>query len=576
MKQLYSGLLLVMLGGLLHACTSPSSPSTTGTVRIRWARDPENLDPFVVGNPSAYEVANLTHCSLLMGRESVHDFVPWLAEDFPTVDRSNDSLLLISYRIRPEATWDNGAPVLAQDVALTLKTMYCAGLPTEGAQAMVGFIRDIRLDAADARRFTLVCAGKSPEHIRSSGDFSVLPEYILDPKGSLRRTSLATVRLQPRLPAMQALSQRYLALQVARYPARLPGCGPYRLTAWQNGRYLTLTRKKRWWADGLTAVPPQLQAYPATLTYQIIPDAATATLALRRGEVDVYSLMPPAEFARLQQSETDRQRLNFYTADSYEFLAASFNVQRPLFRDAITRRALSLLFDVPALIKATQQNEALPSAGLISPLMHPYYNDSLPLPAFNPAQATKLLQQAGWQRQATGRWVRASAGGTKQTLRFGVSYRAGEPTFETVALQFQAAAEALGIEVELRPTEQSVLSNQLRAGTTDMSIRNLAGNPFSYDFTPVLHSQWVGVTNTTRYASPVTDRLIEQITSTEDTALKTRLLRKFQRIMAAEVPFRVLYFLRYRVAASKRLQVPVTGIKPGYEAARIRPAASSR
>ncbi|WP_170172478.1 ABC transporter substrate-binding protein [Hymenobacter rigui] len=558
--------------GLLYACTAPTTRSPEGTVRIRWARDPENLDPLIVSNASAYEVANLTHCSLLMGREEAHDFVPWLAESFPTVKHLGDTLLQVTYRIRPEATWDNGTPVLARDVALTLKIMNCTGLPTEMAQAMFGFIRDIRLDSADARRFTLVCAGQSPEHIRSSGDFSVLPEYILDPQGQLRTVSLADMRRQPTLAAAQALARRYQRLQLARHPENLPGCGPYRLSAWQSGRYLTLRRKKSWWADVYPAPPYQLQAYPATLIYQVIPDAATATLALRRGEIDVYGLMPAAEFTRLQQSADDRQRLAFYTADAYEFLTASFNVRQPVLRDAATRRALGFLFDVPALIKATQQGAATPSAGLISPRMKEYYNDSLALPAFRPAQTVAMLRQAGWQRQPTGRWQRTSVQGTPQILRFGVSYRAGEPSFETAALQFRAAAEAIGIEVELRPTEQAVLSRQLQAGETDMCIRNYSGNPFSYDFTALLHSRGIGASNTTQFSSPLTDHLIEQITTTEDTRKKRLLLRKFQRVMAQEMPFMVLYFLKYRVAASRAIGVvPVSGLKPGYEAARISP-----
>ncbi|RSK35351.1 ABC transporter substrate-binding protein [Hymenobacter metallilatus] len=572
MKHLSLRFFFLVWVGMVSSCTTPATYSAPGTVRIRWARDPENLDPLVVSNTSAYEVINLTHCSLLMGREEAHDFVPWLAEAFPSVERLSDSLLLVSYRIRPEATWDNGAPVLAQDVALTLKVMNCPGLPTEMDQAMFGFIRDIRLDTADSRRFTLVCAGQSPEHIRSSGDFSILPEYILDPGRQLRTVSLTAMRQQPVQAAVQALARRYQRLRLARHPENLPGCGPYRLSAWQSGRYLTLHRKPKWWADVLSAPPAQLQAYPTTLTYQVIPDAATATLALRRNEVDIYGLMPAAEFTRLQQSAEDRKRLAFYTADSYEFLTAGFNVRRPVFQDAATRKALCFLFDVPALIKATQQGAAIPSAGLISPRVADYYNDSLPLPVFSPTQTVGLLRQAGWQRQADGRWQRKVAKGAPQVLRFGVSYRAGEPAFETAALQFRAAAAAIGIEAELRPTEQAVLSRQLQAGETDMCIRNYSGNPFSYDFTALLHSRGIGASNTMQFSSAVTDRLIEQITSTEDKQKKKLLLRKFQRVMAQEVPFSVLYFQKYRVGASRAVgRVPVSGLKPGYEAARIRP-----
>lgn len=576
MKQIYPGLFVLLLVSVLASCSTPDSqhiPSTA--VRIRWAQDPDNLDPLIVSNSSAFEVANLTFCSLLKGSEPDHDFVPWLAESFPKAQRVNDSLLLVSYRLRPEATWDNGSPVLARDVAFTLKVMNCPGLPIEMDQAMFGFIRDIRLDSTDVRRFTLVCVGQSPDHVRSSGDFSILPEYVLDPKGELRSVSLPTLRQnRPAAPVVTNFARRYQALQLQNHPERLPGCGPYRVSGWQKGRYLTLSRKPHWWADTLPAPPLVLQAFPEKLTYQIIPDAATATLALRRGEIDLYSLMPAAEFIRLQQSNADQQRLRFYTTDSYEFLAAGFDVRKSVLRDALTRQALSQLFDVPGLIKATQQGGGVPGVGLISPRIKAYYHDSLPALNFSPAAAVALLRQAGWQRQGTGPWTRLNAQGQPERLQLGLSYRAGEPAYETAARQFSAAARGVGIPVDLRPTEQSVLSRQLRAGETDMAIRTFSGNPFSYDFTPILHSRGIGASNTTGFSLPTSDQLIEQIAATDDPAKKARLLRKFQVLLYQQRPFTVLYFLRYRVAAARRLTVPVTGLKPGYEAARIRAAVS--
>ncbi|WP_182888532.1 ABC transporter substrate-binding protein [Hymenobacter rubripertinctus] len=509
---------------------------------------------------------------MLKASEADNDFVPWLAEAMPIVQWADDSLLLVSYRLRPEATWDNGSPVLARDVAFTLKVMNCPGLPTEMDQAMFGFIRDIRLDPTDARRFTLVCVGQSPDHVRSSGDFSILPEYVLDPEGQLRSIALPALRQTSRpVPAVVvAFARRYQALELNKHPERLPGCGPYRISDWQKGRYLTLARKTRWWADTLSSPPPVLQAFPDQLTYQIIPDAATATLALRRGEIDLYSLMPAAEFVRLQQSAADQQRLRFSATDSYEFLAASFDVRKSILRDALTRRALSQLFDVAALVQATQQGAAVPSVGLISPRVKAYYHDSLPLLRFDPTTAVSLLQQAGWQRRGAGPWTRPNAQGQPEQLRLDLSYRTGEPAYETAARQFSAAARAVGVAVNLRPTEQSVLSRQLRAGATDMSIRTFSGNPFSYDFTPLLHSRGIGASNNTGFSLPASDELIDRIATTDDPARKARLLRQFQLLLHQERPFTVLYFLRYRLAAAARLRVPVTGLKPGYEAARIR------
>lgn len=537
-------------------------------MRIRWARDPENLDPLIVKTSGSLEINNLLHCSLLRADEQKGDFTPWLAEALPGVTRIGDSLMLVSYRIRPEATWDNGAPVLARDVAFTLKTMHCAGLPTEMAQARFGFVLDLRPDSTDPRRFSLLCRGQSIDFVRSSGDFSILPEYVLDPQATLR--GLAVADMGKNLPVVQQFAQRYLAAQLARHPERVPGCSAYQLQSWQPGRQLTLVRKPNWWADKLLTPPPALRAFPRRINFQIIPDAATAVLALRRGDIDLYSLMPAPEFARLQQSPTDREQLRFSTADSYECLTANFNTRKPQLQDRLTRQALTYLFDVSALIKATQLGQATPSIGLISPRIKRYYNDSLPPLTYSPAQATRLLKQAGWQQSEQG-WTRASGGSTQQ-LRLSISYRAGEPAFETTALQFRSAAALLGIPIELRPTEASLLSRQLLQGETEISLRNMNGQPFAYDFTPILHSGSTKLYNTTGFGTPASDHLIEAIAQENNLTKKAKLLRQFQRVLYVERPLAVLYFLQYRIAAARRLgTVPVSGLMPGYIVTDIRP-----
>jgi ABC-type transport system substrate-binding protein len=188
MKSFSFGLLALLLGCVgLTACTS--KPSTSVAVRIRWTRDPQTLDPLLANAPQASEIINLLHCSLLVGDYQSQRFVPWLAQALPVVSR-RDSLTLLTYTLRAEATWDNGQPVLARDVAFTLKVLNSPGLPTESMRAQYGFVLDIELDNSNARRFTLVCKSASKNIIGTSGDYLILPEYSLDPQGTLRAVPL--------------------------------------------------------------------------------------------------------------------------------------------------------------------------------------------------------------------------------------------------------------------------------------------------------------------------------------------------------------------------------------------------
>lgn len=561
----------VLLAGLLGACSAPGNPAATKLTRIRWTRDPENLSPIAMPNQNATDAANLLYCGLLQVDFARGNYAPALADTLPTVQLVGDSLTYLSYHLRPEAAWDDGRPVVAADVDFTLKLMQCPGLPNEGTRTRFSFIRSLLADSADPRRFTLVCRGQAPEYINASGDFPVLPEATLDPAQTLRRFSLAALQDHsaetPLEPALAALVRRYEQADPAHHPWRLPGCGPYVLADWETNRALIFQRKKHWWADRLKPAPFVLRALPQQIQFLVIPDDATATLALRRHELDVYPQVPAREFERLQASA--QQELAFYSVPSYDIVVAGFNTRRPVLHDKLTRQALSCLFDPVRLLQATQLGQGRRTVGLVNPLEQHYYYDSLPLPAYNPDRARRLLQRAGWQRQAAG-WQRQAAARPSEQLSLVLRYRAGDTTFETIALQFKAAAAVLGIPVELRPTEPSTLTTNLRQGNFDIYVRALKGGPEAFNFIPILHSQSIGEGNFTGFGSLTTDNFLEIMAATGEPKRKQHLLRRFQLMMQDEMPLVPLFVLPYRLAANRQLRgLHPSSLRPGYSAAAL-------
>ena len=527
-------------------------------------------------NPAAMDASNLLHLSLLQAEVKKHQYVPALAAALPEVRLIGDSLMHITYELRPLAAWDDGRPVLGSDVAFTVKLMFCPGLPNEVVRNQYHFIKAVIADPANPRRFTIVCRGQAPEYIKSTGDFFILPAATLDPAGRLRRFTLAELQHHaPAAPpdtALQALARRYQQGYAGRLPGHLPGCGPYQLLTWERDRFLTFRRKAHWWADQLQPVPRMLQANPKQLEFVIIPDAATATLALRRGDLDVFPQMPAREFERLRTAPATRAALHFYTTSSYDVVTAGFNTSHPALADAVTRRALSRCFDAGRLLEATQLGAGQRTVGLISPSDTANYNGTLPFIPFDPAGAAALLRQGGWQRAAAPNagWFRPGCGGTRQQLRLTMRYRAGDPLSATIALQFQAAIAPLDIPVSLLPTESGAFSETMRAGDFDMYVRVLKGNPFMFNFMPLLHSRGIGAGNSTRFSTPASDHLIEAIAAASSNASRQQLLRQFQALMQQEMPMVPLFFLPSRIAADKHLSgLNVGSLRPGYLATTI-------
>ncbi|TPG67228.1 ABC transporter substrate-binding protein [Hymenobacter nivis] len=569
-------LLTGLCAGLLVACSGHRA-NVADNVRIRWDADPETLDPLRQPTKASSEAENLLHLSLLQVDYAKSSYSPGLADSLPRIRLVGDSLTLLTYRLRKAATWDNGQPVLATDVAFTLKLMQAPGLPNESIRTQYNFIRELRADPNDARRFTLVCQGQASDFAHTSGDFFILPEAALDARGTLRRYRLADLigRSASAAPdtVLAALARRYAAAAPGRRPERLPGCGPYRLVSWEKDHHLRFQRKPQWWADSLKPLPAVLQARPSQIDFLIIPNEASAVLALRRGDVDLYPDVPAREFNRLRQSDKARQTLAFYTTLSHNVVTAGFNTRRPALADRRTRQALALLFDVPSLLAATQQGLGQRTVGIISPNTRCNYADSLPPLAFAPGRAVALLQQAGWRQKAatpTARWTRQGPSGTVQQLALQVRYRAEETAFETIGLQFRAAAAQLGIAVELRPTEASSLKATLQQGDFDLYIKAVQGNPYIFNFTSILHSQGVGEANLTGFGTPASDRLVEAVALAYSPTVRSRLLRKLQVLMREEMPMVPLFFENNRIVANRRLRnLCPSSMRPGYAAAAI-------
>ena len=564
---------LLVVGG----CAEKRAP--TAAIRIRWAHDPETLAPLALHSQAAMDASNLMHLSLLQVNSQLVTLEPALAAQLPTVSQRGDSVTTFRYTIRPNATWDDGRPVLAADVACTLKLMSCPGIPNEIARSNFGQIRQIELNPANSREFTLVCQGQSPELLLVTGDFFILPEAALDPRHRLRSYSLTALQRRPatQFPdsALAQVAKQYEAADLANHPEHALGCGPYRLARWEKDHYLSFQRKPNWWGRTVAGFPPALRARAPQLDYLVIPNASAAALALRRGDLDVFPQIPAADFNRFRTSPSPDVRL--YVSNSYDIALAGFNTRRPALADALTRQALSRLFDTAGLLRGTQQGRGQRTAGLVPPFDRPNYNDSLSPVPYDPPGARARLQQAGWQPPTASRanWRRASPQG-EQVLRLAIRYRSGDELFATAALQFRAAAASLGIAVELRPTESALFGKALADGDFDLFMRTLHGNPFALNFTSLLHSGTSSETNSTRFGNPACDQLLDAVASANDSPQRVRKLRQLQALLQQQAPIVPLFFLANRVAARRACQgLYVSSVKPGFVAPTIERTAAA-
>ncbi|WP_190300380.1 ABC transporter substrate-binding protein [Rufibacter hautae] len=492
-----------------------------------------------------------------------------MAAELPTIKRE-DSVSYFTFAIRPEAQWDNGTPVTAQDVAFSLKMLHSPLLDNERWRDQYDFIKDIQFSKNSPKTFTLVCTGYTPEMKLMTGDFFVLPAHQFDPKGILASVPFQLIRQKfdslSSTSTFKAFASSINQPGFARDTALVKGSGPYVLKKWSAGQSLVLEKKKAWWGNKVEAPETVLRANPSRILFQVLPDNAAALLALKTQQLDVMDNIPLVTFQEMKQDKKYQQLYNFYSPTSFDFVFMGLNGQNPKLENRLTRQALAHLVNIPQIISSLQGGLATPTVGLVHPQEKNFYNAELPQIKFDPEKAKTLLREAGWQQTSTG-WQK-NVNGRPQTLTLELLYRAGNSDFENMSLLFKQNAKSLGIPVTLQALESSQISERLESRKFDLYFRTLVSTPFSYNLIPLLHTSngKEGGPNVTGFGNPETDQLLEKIAVEEHTAEKALLLKSLQKAMQEESNLIPLYFQQNKMAVSKKLDaVIISGLKPGYD-----------
>ncbi|MBD1395886.1 ABC transporter substrate-binding protein [Pontibacter sp. JH31] len=533
------------------------------------AADISSLNPVSYSELEALQIINLLYNSLLTTDLADNTLKPGLASSMPQVER-NDSLTLFTYQIREEAEWANGSPVTGADVAFTLKVLKAPFINNENLSPQVEFIRDIVLNKSNPRQFTVVCTGYTPEMELLTGDFFILPAYLLDPEGlfaGIALPSLADSSIVLRNKGrIQSLADRLNRMGSPGSTELLSGSAGYTLERWAKGQYVTVKRKDNWWGNTTGADGRHLAANPARISFQVIPENTTALLALKNRQLDVLDNIPVTEFVQLNQDKVFLKDYELFSPQGFSLVYAGLNTRTPKLKDKRTRQAIAHLLDVENLIKATQQSYATPTVGPIPPSVKKFYHQNLAPYTFSEQKAMALLKSAGWIKEQNG-WFR-QLNGKKEQLTLEIIYIAGNTVYEQSALIFQQHAAKAGIPVTVQALESNYFNQKINGRDFDMFFRGISGNPFVFNFKPLFHSTYAGPGgfNTTGFGTPESDALLDAINTAETEADKARLLKKLQAILHEEAAFVSLYYRKEKLAIHRRFSnTKVSGLSPYYD-----------
>jgi peptide/nickel transport system substrate-binding protein len=266
----------------------------------------------------------------------------------------------ITYHLRRNVTWSDGAPFDADDV------VFSTAVVNNPANDEVGRLDQIvKVDEPD--KFTIVYHLKKPYSLASAAFFSsccanpcLLPKHLL---------------------------ARYPNINHVPYNDLPIGIGPFVFERWDRSRQVVLAANPRYWRGR-----PKLDK----IVYKIVPDRDTLLAQLRTHDVDLWYQFGGAYLARIEQLPGYR----VLRQPSYAYDHLDFNLSHRAVADANVRRALRLALDRRTIVDRIEHGVGVVQDSA-APLAAPYFTGGGAV-SYDPAKANALLDRVGWTRGPDG------------------------------------------------------------------------------------------------------------------------------------------------------------------------------
>ena len=515
---------------LLIGCSSQATPRVeAGVVRFNLAADPTSLNPLFAVQDAAsvdQEVARLCF-EPFVDIDPNGQRIPELLREIPT--RANGGISQdgrsITYRLRPGVRWQDGIAVTSRDVLFTLHAIMD---PRNPVRSRAGYDLVDRAYAPDAQTVVFHLRHPWAPAVETLFSYGTVPEYVL--------------------PAHVLASQN--SLLHAAFNAS-PLCdGPYVLQSWRRGDRLTYAANERYWRGA-----PKVKR----LIVQIVPDPGTNFTMLQAGASD-WNLIAPAQ----QPALANVSDLRYAYAPLALVAGVAINLSHPPLDDVRVRRALAAAIDRATISKKITLGR-YPVTDSDQPQRSWAYDPRAKLPAYDPAAASRLLEEAGWHREAGG--IRMK-GGKRLALTY-VQFPEST-TGVRAATAIQLDLRAVGVDVQIKSVSNAQLflpkseGGLLAKGDFDLAY---VPWPMGADPDDSVLLACNGPSNYMRYCDRRVDALERHALSTYDRTLRRRDYARIQAIAARDVPIIYLFNPTYVYAYRDRLRnFAPSGFSPTWNA----------
>jgi peptide/nickel transport system substrate-binding protein len=478
-------LLLVALMALSACDTSGGGDAAKDTVVVATADETPSINPADHNAVAGSYVNELMYNGLFALDKSLNP-VPDLCESY-TAEEQSDGSYLWTFKLRSGVKFHDGTTLTADDVVASLnntKNMADVSLYADQFSA-------VGCQKVDDLTVTLTTAGPSASllyDLSHHGNF-IVPKSFIDNGDTSSANPIGT--------------------------------GPYKFVSWSRGEELKFEAHEDYFNT-------DAKAKIKNLTWRIIPEGSSRTIALEAGEVDYVIETDTTSLSSLE-ANPDISVLKV-SSTSHNWLC--INNEKEPFGDINVRKAINAAINKEDCIKV-----ALNGMGIVAAAQTPLgmlgeigeYQAGYD--AYDVAKAKEYL--AAW-------------GGDPSTIVLDMI--CSNDTKRRCAEVIQANLKEIGINATISSMDLATYLTETAAGNFTGFIGGYTSNEMMSFLKGVFHTANIGASNKTRSGTPELDALIDKAGTTVDQAEREAVLQECTR-MLNELCYQVPIYQDYTVSA---------------------------
>lgn len=428
---------------------------------------------------------------------------------------------VILFHIREGVLFHDGVPLTSRDVLFTYEAIMD---PANLSPRLSDFEPVLRVETPDERTVRVVYKRLYSPAL-GTWSMGILPHHLLN-KQALRAEA-----------QRRGMDPSSFGIRQSHFNRNPIGCGPFRFKQWKTDQFVSLTRFEQYWEG-----PPNYQEY----IFRVVPDLVTQEMEFYAGTLDSYAVQPH-QVERLQHDP----RFQAFSGISFGYTYIGYNLRREPFNDVRIRKALGMALDVEKVLKYVLHGQAERITGPF-PKQTDYYDPTIaPLP-YDPQEALRLLEEAGWRKNGSGRLTRNG-----QPMRFTLITNSGNELRKAILAVAQDSWRQLGIEVRTDMVEWAVFINE-RINKRDFDAVVLGWSMgIDPDLYQIWHSSQTGPhqLNFVGFQDAEADELIVRIRQEYRHEEQVRLCRRLHQIIAEQQPYTFLYVTRWTAVLDRRIVI---------------------